>query len=298
MHSPTLTTVGLIIGFFVGLTGMGGGALLTSLLVLVFHVPPLAAISNDLFASLIMKPFAVPVHLRRRTIHWKLVGLLVLGSVPSAILGAVLVGLLGHTAGVQNNLKFAIGIGLTLSVVFNLLRQSIERRRRDRPQPGADDQPLIIRPVLTVVIGTVGGLLVGLTSVGAGAIMMAALVIIYPTLRPNQLVGTDIVQAIPLVAAATLGHLFFGDVRLALTGSLVLGAIPGVILGALLSSHAPAAIIRPAFTTILTASALSLLRADLTLLTVGTALALIASIFLTADRSRRAEPATADAATR
>lgn len=109
MHSPTLGAVGLVIGFFVGLTGMGGGALLTSVLVLGFGIPPLAAISNDLFASLIMKPFAVPVHLRRRTVHWRLAGLLALGSVPSAFLGAVLVGVLGHAAAVQNNLKFAIG---------------------------------------------------------------------------------------------------------------------------------------------------------------------------------------------
>ncbi|MGW4119757.1 sulfite exporter TauE/SafE family protein [Nocardia sp. NPDC004711] len=286
MHSPTLGAVGLVIGFFVGLTGMGGGALLTSVLVLGFGIPPLAAISNDLFASLIMKPFAVPVHLRRRTVHWRLAGLLALGSVPSAFLGAVLVGVLGHAAAVQNNLKFAIGVGLTLSVVFTLVRQAIERGRQS--PLATDDPPLTIRPVPTVLIGVLGGLLVGLTSVGAGAVMMAALVIVYPTLRPNQLVGTDIVQAIPLVAAATLGHLLFGDVRLALTGSLVLGAIPGVILGALLSSRSPAAIIRPAFTAVLTASALALLHATITVISLAAAFALTASALLTTVKPRTA----------
>ncbi|MGW5110290.1 sulfite exporter TauE/SafE family protein [Nocardia sp. NPDC004123] len=286
MHSPTLGAVGLVIGFFVGLTGMGGGALLTSVLVLGFGIPPLAAISNDLFASLIMKPFAVPVHLRRRTVHWRLAGLLALGSVPSAFLGAVLVGVLGHAAAVQNNLKFAIGVGLTLSVVFTLVRQAIERGRQS--PLATDDPPLTIRPVPTVLIGVLGGLLVGLTSVGAGAVMMAALVIVYPTLRPNQLVGTDIVQAIPLVAAATLGHLLFGDVRLALTGSLVLGAIPGVILGALLSSCSPAAIIRPAFTAVLTASALALLHATITVISLAAAFALTASAVLTTAKPRTA----------
>ncbi|MFJ9363491.1 sulfite exporter TauE/SafE family protein [Nocardia sp. NPDC101769] len=284
MHSPTLGAVGLVIGFFVGLTGMGGGALLTSVLVLGFGIPPLAAISNDLFASLIMKPFAVPVHLRRRTVHWRLAGLLALGSVPSAFLGAVLVGVLGHAAAVQNNLKFAIGVGLTLSVVFTLVRQAIERRRQ-RPI-ATDDLPLTTRPVPTVLIGVLGGLLVGLTSVGAGAVMMAALVIVYPALRPNQLVGTDIVQAIPLVAAATLGHLLFGDVRLALTGSLVLGAIPGVMLGALLSSRSPAAIIRPAFTAVLTASALALLHATIIVISLVAAFALTASVLLTTAKPR------------
>ncbi|MFE2996137.1 sulfite exporter TauE/SafE family protein [Nocardia sp. NPDC059246] len=284
MHSPTLGAVGLVIGFFVGLTGMGGGALLTSVLVLGFGIPPLAAISNDLFASLIMKPFAVPVHLRRRTVHWRLAGLLALGSVPSAFLGAVLVGVLGHAAAVQNNLKLAIGVGLTLSVVFTLVRQAIERRRQS--PLAIDDLPLTIRPVPTVLIGVLGGLLVGLTSVGAGAVMMAALVIVYPTLRPNQLVGTDIVQAIPLVAAATLGHLLFGDVRLALTGSLVLGAIPGVILGALFSSRSPAAIIRPAFTAVLTASALALLHATITVISLAAAFALTASVLLTTAKPR------------
>lgn len=118
--------------------------------------------------------------------------------------------------------------------------------------------------------------------------MMAALVIVYPTLRPNQLVGTDIVQAIPLVAAATLGHLLFGDVRLALTGSLVLGAIPGVVLGALLSSRSPAAIIRPAFTAVLTASALALLHATITVISLAAAFALTASVLLTTAQPRTA----------
>src|SRR5882762_9314093 len=202
---------------------MGGGALLTPLLVLFFRVEPLAAISSDLFTSLVMKPVGGAVHLRHRTVHWRLVGWLCVGSVPSAFAGAVLIGAIGHAAGVQNNLKLIIGIALCASVALMIVRQLLDRRRDAAAGIAADaDRPLVVRPLRTVAIGVVGGFAVGMTSVGAGSVIIALLLLAYPTLRPAQLVGTDIVQAIPLVAAATLGHLIFGDVHLALTVSLLL----------------------------------------------------------------------------
>ena len=253
----TLSLTGALVGLLVGLTGMGGGALLTPLLVLVFHVPPLAAISSDLVTSLVMKPVGAAVHLRRRTVQTGLLRWLALGSVPSAFAGALLIGHIGKAPSVQHNLKIVIGVMLLASLLSTVVRQLVDRRAGDRGQA----PPLVVKPVRTVLIGVVGGLAVGMTSVGAGSLVIALLLLAYPRLRPSQLVGTDIVQAIPLVASAALGHLLFGDVHLALTGSLLLGALPAIYVGARLSSSAPASLTRPVVSGVLLASALALLHA-------------------------------------
>ncbi len=266
MHLDTsLALVGALVGLLVGLTGMGGGALLTPLLVLVFHVPPLAAVSSDLVTSLVMKPIGAAVHLRRRSVQTGLVRWLALGSVPSAFAGSVLIGTLGRSRAVQHDLTVAIGVLLLISLSSTVVRQVIDRRAGNR---GAAT-PLVVKPLRTVLIGVAGGLAVGLTSVGAGSLVIALLLISYPTLRPSQLVGTDIVQAIPLVGAAAVGHLLFGDVRLAVTGSLLVGALPAIYLGARLSSSAPAKLTRPAVAGVLLASALGLLQAPAWALLVG-----------------------------
>jgi uncharacterized membrane protein YfcA len=271
----SLSVAGLLVGFLVGLTGMGGGALLTPLLVLFFRVEPLAAISSDLLPSLVMKPVGGAVHMRHRTVNWRLVGWLTAGSVPSAFAGAVLIGAIGHASGVQSNLKVIIGVALCASVAMMVVRQLLDRRNRRRDAltsvPADVDQPLLVRPLRTVLIGVVGGFAVGMTSVGAGSVIIALLLIAYPTLRPARLVGTDIVQAIPLVAAATLGHLLFGDVQFALTTFLLLGALPGVYLGARVSSQGPAAVIRPVIVAVLLASALALLNVGTPLVIAGAA---------------------------
>lgn len=275
-----MATAGLLVGLLVGLTGMGGGALLTPILVLVFRVNPLTAISSDLLTSLVMKPVGGVVHLRRGTVHWRLVGWLTAGSVPSAFAGAVLIGSIGHSADVQESLKTVIGIALCASVAMTVLRAVIDRRnsRRDaRNGASGADQPLVVRPLLTLAIGVVGGLAVGVTSVGAGSLIIAMLLLAYPTLRPSHLVGTDIVQAVPLVASATLGHLIFGDVRLAITASLLLGALPGVYVGARLSASGPAGLIRPVIAGVLLASALALLKVP-TAIVVGAAVAVCAAV--------------------
>jgi len=280
----SLSVAGLLVGLLVGLTGMGGGALLTPLLVLFFRVEPLAAISSDLFTSLVMKPVGGAVHLRHRTVHWRLVGWLCVGSVPSAFAGAVLIGAIGHAAGVQDNLKLIIGVALCASVALMIVRQLMDRRARRRDAaagiPADADRPLVVRPLRTVVIGVVGGFAVGMTSVGAGSVIIALLLLAYPTLRPAKLVGTDIVQAIPLVAAATLGHLLFGDVQFALTASLLLGALPGVYLGARLSAQGPAAVIRPVITAVLLASALALLKVSTPVIIAGAAAGLLVMVAL------------------
>ena len=292
MHlDPSLSLTGALVGLLVGLTGMGGGALLTPLLVLVFHVPPLAAVSSDLVTSLVMKPIGAAVHLRRRTVQTGLLRWLALGSVPSAFAGAVLIGQLGRSARVQHDLKVGIGIMLLASLASTVVRQVNDRRTGHRAT-----EPLVVKPARTVVIGVVGGFAVGLTSVGAGSLVIALLLLAYPRLRPSQLVGTDIVQAIPLVASAALGHLLFGDVRLAVTASLLVGAVPAIYLGARLSASAPASVTRPVVSGVLLASALALLQAPGVVLLLAAPLGAGAMVLL--GRPRRAavveEPVPAD----
>lgn len=250
----SLALAGALVGLLVGMTGMGGGALLTPLLVLVFGVAPLAAISSDLVTSLVMKPVGAAVHLRRKTVQTGLLGWLALGSVPAAFVGSVLIGKIGRSAHVQSELRIILGLALVMSLSCTVIRAVIDRRAH------RDPGPLVIRPVRTVAIGVLGGFAVGMTSVGAGSLIIALLLIAYPRLSPSQLVGTDIVQAIPLVASAAVGHLLFGEVKLAVTGSLLIGALPAVYLGARLSAQAPAALTRPVISAVLLASALALLK--------------------------------------
>lgn len=291
-----LVVVGLVVGLLVGLTGMGGGALLTPLLVLFFQVAPLAAISSDLLASLVMKPVGAAVHLRYRSVNWRLVRWLTVGSVPAAFAGAVIVGSIGHTPAMQADLKLALGGALCASIGMTLLRQVLDRRANRRGE--RDEGPPLIRPLRTVGIGVISGLAVGMTSVGAGSLIIASLLIVYPQLRPAQLVGTDIVQSIPLVAAATVGHLLYGDVHLAVTISLLLGALPGVYFGARLSARGPAVLIRPVLAAVLLASALALLKVPTPML-IGAAVAgLVMMVLLSlpqppAGSNRQPDPADA-----
>jgi uncharacterized protein len=272
----SLAIAGAFVGLLVGLTGMGGGALLTPLLVLFFNVPPLAAISSDLVTSLVMKPVGAVVHLRRRTVQLGLVKWLALGSVPAAFIGSMIIGKIGHSSEVQSRLKVVIGLALLVSLSCTVLRQVIDRRS---PFNRADG-PLVVRPVRTVAIGVIGGVAVGITSVGAGSLIIALLLLAYPRLSPKQLVGTDIVQAIPLVAAAALGHLLFGEVRLSVTTSLLIGAVPAVYLGSRLSAQAPARVTRPIISAVLMGSSLALLHANATAIVSGAILAALVMIWL------------------
>jgi len=266
---------GLIVGFVVGLTGMGGGALMTPVLVLLFGVTPLAAVSSDLVAAAVMKPVGSWVHMRHGTIQWPLVRWLMLGSVPSAFVGVLVLRALGSSADVQEVVKASLGVALLIAasgMVVKAYTALLARARREAaaaqgvvlPQPRraegrSADRPVTVRPLPTVLVGAAGGLIVGMTSVGSGSLIIIALLVLYPTLTANRLVGTDLVQAVPLVASAALGHLLFGDFRLDLTASLLLGSIPGVYLGAQLSSRAPGWLIRRALAVVLLASGLKLL---------------------------------------
>jgi uncharacterized protein len=254
-----LALAGLFVGFTVGLTGMGGGALMTPMLVLLFNVQPLAAVSSDLVASFVMKPVGGGVHLRRGTVNLRLVGWLCAGSVPSAFAGVLILRALGDEAELQDLLERLLGVALLVAATTIVLKALLQRRSQAGTDGPVDVRDVMVRPGPTVAIGVLGGLVVGMTSVGSGSLMIVLLLVLYPRLTTSGLVGTDLVQAVPLVGSAALGHLLFGDFRLAVAGSLLIGAIPGVYAGAHLSSRAADHVVRPVLVTVLAASALRLL---------------------------------------
>jgi len=194
----------------------------------------------------------------------------VVGSVPAAFTGVILIRSFGDGEAVQNHIKMALGAALLLAVgtmvaraFLNVRQWSAQRRSGGDATSGTRgrDCPLVIRTLATVLVGALGGLVVGMTSVGSGSLIIVTLLVLYPRLTAAELVGTDLVQAVPLVGSAALGHLLFGEFHLGLTTSLLAGSLPGVYLGAKLSAVAPGGVVRRALALVLTASALKLLGA-------------------------------------
>jgi uncharacterized protein len=236
------------------MTGAGGGALMTPMLILLFGVQPSSAISSDLVAAVMMRPIGAAVHLRQKTVNVRLVGWMVLGSVPMAFFGSYLLSLMGHAKTAQKNIELALGIALLVGAGAMVLRYILDRRSgEDRIGIVHDIAP---RPLRTVAIGMIGGIVVGITSVGSGSLMIIMLLFLYPMLGANQLVGTDLTQAVPLTLAAALGALAFGHVEFGVTTSLIIGSVPAVFIGSMLSSSAPDRYIRPVITFVIAASGL------------------------------------------
>ncbi len=304
MHLDLPITVGsLIVGFIVGLTGMGGGALMTPMLVLLFGVPAPAAVSSDLVASLVMRPLGAAVHLRRRTVQGRMALWLGIGSVPSAFAGVLLLKLFAHGGRIQDIVQYALGAALLLAVGGMVLKALLNLRQRASGEhlssrPAARVQ---VRPLPTLLVGALGGLVVGMTSVGAGTIIIVLLLFLYPRLTAPQLVGTDLVQAIPLVGSAAIAHLLFGDVQFALSVSLIVGGVPGVFFGAQVSSLAPPRLVRRMLSVVLLATGLKLVQVGgmllaLTVLSVAVVGPLLWMLVRRSDRLliRRPSPGTAD----
>jgi uncharacterized protein len=252
--NPYIVLGSAVVGFLVGLTGAGGGALMTPMLILLFGIKPSTAISSDLVAAVVMRPVGAFVHLKKGTVNLRLVGWMVLGSVPTAFLGAYLLHLLGNAKSAEKTIQIILGSALLLGAAAMLLRFFVDRRNGNTRQDVVHD--LDVRPLPTVAIGMAGGLIVGLTSVGSGSLMIVFLLFLYPMLGANQLVGTDLTQAVPLTLAAALGALAFGHVEFAVTTSLIIGSVPAVLVGSFLSSRAPDRYIRPAITFVIFASGL------------------------------------------
>ena len=248
---------GLIVGFVIGLTGMGGGALMTPVLVLFFGINPGTAVSADVVTSLVLKPFGGSVHVRRRTVNWRLVRWLMIGSVPSAFAGAYLLDEVIGTSN-QNTVKKLLGWVLLVAAGAILAKLVLQARRKEARVTEMMAAALV-RPIPTLVVGALGGLIVGMTSVGSGSLIIVMLMLMYPMLSAREMVGTDLIQAIPLVGAAAIGHYLFGRLDFSIIGSVLLGAIPAVIVGAHFSSKGADRYIRPVLVAVLAISALGLL---------------------------------------
>jgi hypothetical protein len=251
---PYIVLGSAIIGLLVGMTGAGGGALMTPMLILLFGIKPSTAISSDLVAAVLMRPFGAAVHMRAGTVNFKLVRLMMVGSIPAAFLGSYLLHLMGNAKSAENQIQMFLGAALLIGAGAMVLRFVLDRRAGQARTVFVTD--VAPRPLLTVAVGVVGGVVVGLTSVGSGSLMIVGLLFIYPALGANQLVGTDLTQAVPLTLAAALGALAFGHVEVSVTGSLVLGSVPAVLIGSMLSSSVPDRYVRPAIAFVIFASGL------------------------------------------
>ena len=256
MHiDPYIVLGSAVVGLLVGMTGAGGGALMTPMLILLFGVKAPAAISSDLVAAVLMRPVGAAVHMRKGTVNYRLVGWLSLGSVPLAFLGAYLLHLLGgSTSASAAHVEQALGAALLTGAAAMVIRYVMDARGgKDRTAVLHD---LVVRPLPTVAIGMLGGVIVGLTSVGSGSLMIVLLLFLYPMISASRLVGTDLTQAVPLTLAAALGALVFGHVEFGVTISIVIGSVPAVLIGSVLSSSAPDKFIRPVITFVIFASGL------------------------------------------
>jgi uncharacterized protein len=256
MHIDLYMVLGsAVVGLLVGVTGAGGGALMTPMLILLFGITPSSAISSDLVAAVLMRPFGAAMHLRKGTVKMPLVGWMVAGSVPMAFVGAYLLHLLGGgAASDQTHVELALGVALLLGAAAMVLRFVLDRRSGQQRLGTISD--IVVKPLPTIAIGAVGGLIVGMTSVGSGSLMIVLLLFVYPLIGANQLVGTDLTQAVPLTAAAALGALIWGQVQFGVTASVVIGSVPAVLIGSYFSSRAPDKFIRPIITFVIFASGL------------------------------------------
>src|SRR5450432_3160717 len=260
---------------------MGGGALMTPILVLLFHIEPLAAVSSDIVAAMVMKPIGGAVHWRRGTVNRGLVTWLMLGSIPSAFIGVLLLRRLDAGVALQAHIKVALGVAL-LVVAAGLVGRPLLIARRSAPLP------FELKRIPTMLIGILGGLVVGLTSVGSGSLVIVMLLLLYPRLSLSELVGTDLVQAVPLVASAAIGHLLFGNFKLGLTVSILIGSLPGVFIGARFSSRAPDYVIRPSLAVVLILSGMKLVGASNLMLAVIAPLAVAIGLAYGLRSARRA----------
>ncbi len=257
LHIDLLYSVaGVLVGLLVGLTGVGGGSLMTPLLVLVFGFHPATAVGTDLLYASATKVAGTGVHGWRGTVDWRIVGRLAAGSLPATVITLAGINLAhAHDEHIDAIITATLGVALVLTGIGTLFRARIVARLSRRF--GVIDAGRT--GLLTIVLGVVLGTLVTLTSVGAGALGMTALLVLYPTLPVARLVGTDIAHAVPLTLLAGLGHLMLGTVDLSLLVSLLIGSIPGVIAGSLIASRVSDRVLTPILATTLAVVGVKLL---------------------------------------
>jgi len=246
--NPLYSLSGFLVGMLVGITGVGGGSLMTPLLVLLFGIHPATAVGTDLLYAACTKSVGTVVHGLKGSVQWPIVGLLAVGSLPAtAITLAALVHLGAPSATASRLISFVLGSALLLTAVSLLFHARI--------LAWATSRDVALSPSrarwLTVATGLVLGVLVSISSVGAGALGVTALILLYPRLPTARIVGSDVAHAVPLTLAAALGHWFIGSVDWPLFGSLIVGSIPGIVLGSLIATRVPERFLRPALSAVL-----------------------------------------------
>ena len=252
----SLLTASFGVGTVVGLTGMGGGALMTPALILM-GVPPTSAIANDLVAACLHKTIGAAVHWHQGSPTLALVKWLILGSMPTAFAGAFIVHTSGNLEHQQSILRLLLGSTLLITSCMYVTRIHFELHRDGILEPDAPEP--VIRPLATVSLGAIGGLLVGVTSVGSGTLIMVVLLLLYPTLAPNRIVGTDLVQAVPLVLSASISQVIVRGVDWPVLLPLVLGGVPGTYYGSRIARRVPPSVTRRGIAVMLVIAGLAML---------------------------------------
>lgn len=253
-----ILAAGFAVGVVVGLTGMGGGALMTPALIFLGVGDAPTVVTADLTAAAVYKTGGAIVHKREGSPDLSLAAWLVLGSVPMALLGPYLVSWAAPPGELDHVLKLCIGFALLLAASTYALRLMLNlvRMRAGRSLGSPVTAP---RPLPTVLVGAFGGLLVGITSVGSGSVIMIALLMLYPAFPAVRLVGTDLVQAVPLVLAAAISNIALHGLDLTVTVPLVLGSVPGTVLGSVVAPRVPQSVLRRGIVVVLTMSGVALL---------------------------------------
>ena len=237
------TLSGFVVGAIVGLTGVGGGSLMTPLLVLLFGVHPATAVGTDLLYAALTKAGGTAVHARKGHVDWRITGLLACGSIPAALLTIwALSHLPKQSDAVTHVISLALGIALLLTALAIVLRQKLQRYALAHADDAVHTR---FQAPITLATGVVLGIVVTVSSVGAGALGVAVLFFLYPKLPAIRIVGSDLAHAVPLTLIAGLGHWAIGSVDWSLLGSLLLGSLPGIWLGSHASARVPERILRP-----------------------------------------------------
>ena len=231
---------GFAVGAIVGMTGVGGGSLMTPLLIGVFKLHPALAIGTDLWFAALTKTGGAVAHARHGHVDWRITRLLLIGSLPAAVATIALMHYTGLTKAWAHALTLSLGIALLLTAVVVAYREawSVVGLKLERWLPAAR------KPALTMAVGVVLGVLVTLSSIGAGALGATLILLLYPRIEARQLVGTDIAHAVPLTLVAGIGHATLGHIDWALLGALLIGSLPGIWLGAQLTRRMPDRLVR------------------------------------------------------
>lgn len=249
---------GLLVGFLVGLTGVGGGSLMTPVLVLLFGVSPATAVGTDLLFASTTKIAGAAIHGSRASVDWTIVRRLAYGSVPAAVLTLLAMSGLGHPPRAANHtMMVTLGVMLILTAVATLFQKQLAAYAKQREAAPAGATPA--RAAFTIALGALLGVAVTMSSVGAGAIGVTALLMLYPALRVARIVGSDIAHAVPLTMIAGFGHWVIGDVNMVLLLNLLVGSLPGVAIGSLLSTRSPDYVLRPVLAVVLLISGYKLI---------------------------------------